>query len=67
MLRIEHLIKMRPIINLQSLAKLAGMPSATLNSKMVRNTQLSVDESERLGRVLNEHGIIFEGKDDVQK
>ncbi len=59
-MRIEDLFRVRGLVKIKKLAELAGLSATSIASKVSRNTQLTVDESEAMTKVLREHGVVIE-------
>jgi len=57
MLKTEQLKRLTEIINLKSLAEKAGLKYNTIDQKLRRNTQLTVEESEALTAALASYGL----------
>ena len=60
MLKIEHLLKMRPLINIKALALLSDIRPGTLNAKLIHKRPLTTDESERIENTFKNYGIMHE-------
>lgn len=54
---IERLWALLPVLNVSAVARAAGVPIQTLASKLKRGTALTKDEAEKIGSVLNAHGV----------
>ena len=54
---LERLSELAPVLNLSAVARAAGLSVQTLASKLQRGTALTVDESHRVGTVLQAHGV----------
>lgn len=59
-LRVEDLDRVKTVIKIKKLAELAGLSPSAIAQKIGRGTQLSIDESESMTRVLRELGIVIE-------
>ena len=60
MITIQNLQTASKIIKIAVLARLAGIASATLDSKVRFNRELTVTESVALEKVLKENGILLQ-------
>jgi hypothetical protein len=60
MLRVEDLDRVKHIIKIKAVAEMAGLAPSSLASKVSRLTQLTIDESEALSRVLFDAGVVIE-------
>ncbi len=54
---LERLAALAPVLKLAAVARLANMPVQTLASKLKRGTAFTADEAQRLGGVLQAHGV----------
>lgn len=59
-LDIHTLQRLRRILNLSALAEEAGVNKHTLLAKVAKGRALTTDESERIGNVLADSGIVIE-------
>lgn len=54
---LERLATLSEVLNLSAVARAAGIHVQTLATKLKRGTPLSADEAERVGQVLQSHGV----------
>lgn len=54
---IENIAKAGELLNKSALARLLGVGTRTLSSRIERRTPLSTEESKRVQKVLSEHGV----------
>lgn len=59
-LRIEDLDRVKGLVKVKKLAELGGLSASAIAQKVSRKTQLTIDESEAMTRVLREIGIVIE-------
>ncbi len=59
-LDIHTLQRLRRILNLSALAEEAGVNKHTLLAKVAKGRALTTDESERIGNILADSGIVIE-------
>ena len=59
-LRIEDLDRVKGLVKVKKLAELAGLSASSIAQKVGRSTQLTIDESEAMTRVLREMGVVIE-------
>lgn len=57
---VHTLQRLRRILNLSALAEEAGVNKHTLLAKVAKGRALTTDESERIGKVLVDSGIVIE-------
>jgi hypothetical protein len=59
-LRISDLDRVKGLVKIKKLAELGGLSASAIAQKVTRKTQLTIDESEAMTRVLHEFGIVIE-------
>ena len=57
MLKIVDLLKMQDVLNMSAIAKKSGININTLRGKIIRGTELTVTESERIEKTLRRHDL----------
>lgn len=62
MIKMKDLETLRPIISLKRLLDLAGLNYNNIMSKKQRNTELKVDESEKIENALSKYGLTYDRK-----
>jgi predicted RNase H-like HicB family nuclease len=56
---VRDLSALSDVVKVSRLAKLAGLPGQTIASKLKRGTEFSGDESRKIARALDEHGLVL--------
>lgn len=60
MLTIKDLNRIKEVVKVSTLCRLAKIPPATINDKMKQERELRIDESQKLEAVLNSVGLKYE-------
>lgn len=61
MITVSDLRNLRNILNLSELSRQAGVSYSTIDSKLRKNSELSVTQSMKFMRALKHYGLTFEG------
>ena len=59
MMKIVDLVKMQAVLNISAIAKKSGINTNTLRGKIIRETELTVTESEKIQETLLNHYLQF--------
>lgn len=63
---IRELNQVKNLINIKNLCKLSGIDYSKIYTKMVRDSQLNLDDSRKITAIFEEHGIVIRARKSVE-